>query len=299
MSSFITPHCISAYVIYKTSQGTFYLLIRRCGDYLKGSWQMISGGIEKGETAKEAALREIHEETGLTPHAIYLADAVETFYMESNDKIAFVPVFVAFVEDLSVRLSPKEHDTYEWLSFENAKERLLWTEQKRVIAHVHENFVLKKPSNHLKLDTTPSKAPSKVNLSRTGVYGLVQKEEKLLLVKQQRGPHAGKWDLPGGKIELEETVEEALQREFVEEVGLSFDSMKFYCNITATIEGINEENIPYILHQIGLIYQIDPLELKLQSKLAELEHGWINLKDLEQADMSPFVQQIVEKIKFT
>ena len=42
---------------------------------------MVSGGIEQGETATAAALREIREETGLSPSTFYLADAVETFYM--------------------------------------------------------------------------------------------------------------------------------------------------------------------------------------------------------------------------
>jgi 8-oxo-dGTP pyrophosphatase MutT (NUDIX family) len=58
-------------------------------------------------------LREIQEEAGLIPQSLYSADAVETFYMQSNDKITFVPVFVAFVENRKVSLSPKEHDTYD------------------------------------------------------------------------------------------------------------------------------------------------------------------------------------------
>ena len=150
MTSFITPHCISAYVICQTLEGPRYLLIRRCGKYLPGTWQMISGGIENGETATQAALREIQEETGLIPYALYSADAVETFYMQSNDKITLVPVFVAFVEDKNVSLSPKEHDAYEWLAFEEAKNKLIWSEQRRVISQIHESCVLKKPNELLR-----------------------------------------------------------------------------------------------------------------------------------------------------
>ena len=150
MTSFITPHCISAYVICHTSEGARYLLIRRCGKYLPGTWQMISGGIENGETATQAALREIQEESGLVPYALYSADAVETFYIQSQDKITFVPVFVAFVENMEVTLSPKEHDAYEWLPFEEAKEKLVWAEQRRVMAHIHESCVLKPPNELLR-----------------------------------------------------------------------------------------------------------------------------------------------------
>jgi dATP pyrophosphohydrolase len=113
---------------------------------------MNSGGIESGETAPQAALREIREETGLIPQALYSADAVETFYMQSNDKITFVPVFVAFVENLKVSLSPKEHDAYEWLSFENARDRLAWSEQRRVICHIHDACVIKPPNELLRVE---------------------------------------------------------------------------------------------------------------------------------------------------
>jgi dihydroneopterin triphosphate diphosphatase len=152
MTSFITPHCISAYVVYQNSEGPLYLLIRRCGKYLPGTWQMISGGIESGETASQAALREIQEETGVVPQALYSADVVETFYMQSNDKITFVPVFVAFADNLKVSLSPKEHDAYEWLSFDNARERLVWAEQRRVISHIHDTCVMRRPNELLRVE---------------------------------------------------------------------------------------------------------------------------------------------------
>ncbi len=141
-----TPCYVSAYVIRLTAEGARYLLIRRCEKSLNGTWQMVTGGIEPGETASAAALREIREETGLIPSTLYAADAVETFYMHANDKIIFVPVFVSFVEDPEVHLSPEEHDAYEWLTFEEARERLVWAEQKRVITHIQHAFILNKPN---------------------------------------------------------------------------------------------------------------------------------------------------------
>jgi 8-oxo-dGTP pyrophosphatase MutT (NUDIX family)/GNAT superfamily N-acetyltransferase len=145
-ASFISPYCISAYVICKTVDGPRYLLIRRCGPYLFGTWQMVTGGIEKGETAWQAALREIHEETGLETSKMYCADAVETFYVQTRDRITYVPVFVAFVDQTDVRLSPSEHDAYEWLHFEEAQKRLSWAEQRRTIAEIHERYVLQTPN---------------------------------------------------------------------------------------------------------------------------------------------------------
>lgn len=149
MHSFIDPYAISVYIIHHDK----YLLIRRCGKYLPETWQMVTGAIHQGETAWEAAVREVKEETGLIPSRLYSADAVETFYMKILDKITCVPVFVAFVnEPEEVQLALDEHDAYEWLSYEQAKERLVWAEQKRVLGQIHENFILKEPSIHYLID---------------------------------------------------------------------------------------------------------------------------------------------------
>ncbi|MER5391714.1 NUDIX domain-containing protein [Saccharopolyspora sp. NPDC002686] len=44
---------------------------------------------------------------------------------------------------------------------------------------------------------------------------------RLLLVKRAHEPDAGKWSLPGGKVEQGESDHSAVQREVLEETGLS------------------------------------------------------------------------------
>ncbi len=77
---------ISAYICRKDDEGGSFLLLRRTSRHLHGTWQQISGMVEPGEKAWEAALREIEEETGLVPRAFYSADFIERFYEVGQKK---------------------------------------------------------------------------------------------------------------------------------------------------------------------------------------------------------------------
>jgi 8-oxo-dGTP diphosphatase len=53
-----------------------------------------------------------------------------------------------------------------------------------------------------------------------GVGGVILQDGKVVLVKRKYEPLAGQWSLPGGRLELGETLEAGLAREMLEETGL-------------------------------------------------------------------------------
>lgn len=52
------------------------------------------------------------------------------------------------------------------------------------------------------------------------VDGILIKDGKILLIKRKNEPFKGRWALPGGFVEYGEKVEDAVIREFGEEVGI-------------------------------------------------------------------------------
>lgn len=58
---------------------------------------------------------------------------------------------------------------------------------------------------------------------RVGVAAVVLRENQVLLVQRGREPGKGSWGLPGGMLELGETLAEGARREVMEECGVEIE----------------------------------------------------------------------------
>ena len=132
----ILVRVIDAYIFHQTSDGIKFLIMKRAKTKMyEHLWQGVAGKIEVGETAPEAAIRELKEETGFEPVRMFVADHVSKFYETHEDRINLVPVFGIEVDREDVKIS-EEHCDFKWADFETAKNTLVWKGQKEGITAV-------------------------------------------------------------------------------------------------------------------------------------------------------------------
>jgi ADP-ribose pyrophosphatase YjhB (NUDIX family) len=76
------------------------------------------------------------------------------------------------------------------------------------------------------------------------VGGVIFHGQTVLLVKRDREPARGQWSLPGGVVELGETLKEALMREIMEEVSIKI-KIEGLVRIMDRIESDHEDRIRF------------------------------------------------------
>lgn len=134
---------------------------------------------------------------------------------------------------------------------------------------------------------------SQSQLFRLGAYGVVIDQGKLLLTTKVLGPYKGLLCLPGGGIEFGETPEEALEREFREEVALAFTHATLLNNLSVT-STFTEANEVFTFHHIGLVYTVIGTT-PIPDLTAEDPHDWYDLNLLKPAQLAPFAQMLVQR----
>ncbi len=130
-----------------------------------------------------------------------------------------------------------------------------------------------------------------------GIYGVLLKEKRILLIKKARGPYTGKFDLPGGKLEHGEDLQEGLAREWLEETGVIVHSAQLLTNLTTQVS-FEYEGEGIDMYQVGLIYEITDADLSTLEKDVNFEDSlgavWIDPATVDPATLSPFARSVVE-----
>lgn len=108
------------------------------------------------------------------------------------------------------------------------------------------------------------------------VIGLIYDNHKLCVAKRLSEPYLGYMECPGGKVEVNESLEDALKRELFEEVNLTSFDNQFLKSITVE----NEYGI-FVLH----FFKIIPYQELIPKVYNELL--WVEKSTIKQLNWIP------------
>jgi dATP pyrophosphohydrolase len=134
------------------SSHEFLQMRRSPGEFLAGAWSIVRGTRVGDESGIAAVLRELKEETGLTPCELYHLDTIDSFYLAKDDTFWHCPAFCAIVDRNANIVLNAEHDAFRWVDRSRIMDEVLWPGERSQLAELFREILDDGPaSRYLKI----------------------------------------------------------------------------------------------------------------------------------------------------
>ncbi len=118
---------------------------------------------------------------------------------------------------------------------------------------------------------------------------ILNKDDKVLICRSTK--YHTKYIIPGGHIEIGESMEEALIREVKEETGLDIYDLELF----SLKDSVQSKDINKHFIFIDFLCRTDSSEVILND---ELDHyDWISLDEIDNYDIGAFVKILLEELR--
>ncbi len=125
-----------------------------------------------------------------------------------------------------------------------------------------------------------------------GVGGVVIRGREVLLVKRAYPPRAGEWSLPGGRLELGESLVDAVRREVREETGIEVEVgplVEVFDRVHRDADG----RVRY--HFVIADYLCDPIGGALAAGDDAADARWVPRDDVAGLGVNAHARAVIEK----
>ena len=127
-----------------------------------------------------------------------------------------------------------------------------------------------------------------------GVGAVIIKDGKILLEKRKNEPGKGKWSIPGGLVELGESIEETVIREVREETGLEVEEPEHIDVVDNVVRDENGE-VKYHFVIIDYFVKLKGGTMKAMSDAEELR--WVTFDEVEKYDLTITFREFLQRNK--
>lgn len=125
-----------------------------------------------------------------------------------------------------------------------------------------------------------------------GVGGVVISGNRVLLIQRGNPPLEGQWSIPGGMLELGETLIEGVRRELAEETGLDVRVL----NLIEVFERLDlDQSGKPKYHFVVLDYLCEASNEAATAGSDVVNVAWVDRADLERYSLTPTATRVISK----
>lgn len=125
-----------------------------------------------------------------------------------------------------------------------------------------------------------------------GVGAVIVDGNRVLLVRRGHAPLKGEWSLPGGAVELGETLEAALKREIVEETSLTVH-VECLVDVVDRVHYADDGRVEY--HYVVVDYLCTASSTPLTAGSDADEVRWVERQELPAYGVSEMALRVIDK----